>query len=110
VQPSVTLFHFEDTEIRIDIQAYFENGNLIIDGYDIGKKVKNYWGDNDYEYVLTIPSESIALLYTALNIAKPEKEALLNTLAVRFNTNTCYSDIRNFLEENKIPSSGFTWT
>jgi hypothetical protein len=27
--------------------------------YDIGERVKGYWGDSDYEYSSTIPSKSV---------------------------------------------------
>jgi hypothetical protein len=107
---SVTLFHFESDDIKIDIEARFEGEALYIDGYDIGKHVKEYWGDSDYEYILTIPPASVDMIYQLMNITSRNKESLLKELALRFNTNTCYSDIRKFLDENQIPCSGFTWT
>ena len=40
LQKRITLFHYECEDITIDIVARFENKNLIIDGYDIGKRVE----------------------------------------------------------------------
>jgi hypothetical protein len=41
----VTLFSHKHPEIEICIQAYFnEEDELIIDGYDIGNRVKEIWG------------------------------------------------------------------
>ena len=46
---STTLYHLEREDIKINIVARFEKDKLIIDGYDIGKTVKEAWGDSDYE-------------------------------------------------------------
>jgi hypothetical protein len=52
----VTLYFFQSPDINISIDAYFNNeGGLVIDGYDIGKIVEGYFGDSDYEYILTVP-------------------------------------------------------
>lgn len=107
---TVTLYHYKDQEISISIDAYFEGDNLIIDGYDIGKKVKDYWGDSDYEYILTIPPAGVDFLFVYFNVKNGDKDTLLQTLARKFNTNTCYSDIRKLLDDNHIVSSGFSWT
>lgn len=106
---AVTLYAYQDDEIKISIEAYFEGDALIIDGYDIGKKVKDYWGDSDYEYKLTIPPVTVDFLYKYFSIL-PSRIELLQTLAARFNTNTCFSDIRNLLDAHQQPCEGFSWT
>ena len=57
-----TLYRFKDKAIRIHVEAYFENGNLVVSGYDIGKKVKEYWGDSEYEYDTIVSVGFISLL------------------------------------------------
>ena len=104
---SVTLFKFQSEFVKVSIEAYFENDNLIIDGYDIGKRVEEFWHREDYEYKLTIPPESIQFLLNHFQL--PDYQALLDKLASTFNTNTCYSDIRNLLDKNNQPSSAFSW-
>lgn len=104
---SVTLFKFQSEFVKVSIEAYFENDNLIIDGYDIGKRVEEFWHREDYEYKLTIPPESVQWMMTQFKVQTPAD--LLQTLAERFNTNSCYSDIRNLLDSNKQPCSGFSW-
>ena len=106
---AVTLYHLESEEIKIDVEARFEGDALVIDGYDIGKSVKEYWGDSDYEYTVTVPPEGVLMLYPLLQVEEDDKQVLLNEIANRFHTNTCYSDFRNFLDDNQIPCSGFTW-
>jgi hypothetical protein len=106
---SMTLYYFESDAIKISIDARFEGDALIIDGYDIGKQVEAYWGDSDYEYIVTIPAESVKQLYPLLNIVLDDRQGLLQELAKRYHTNSCYSDIRKLLDDHKINYEGFTW-
>jgi hypothetical protein len=95
-----TLYKFKNEEISIHIEAYFENRDLRVSGYDIGKRVEDYWGDNDYEYDTVVAAAEVEKLYALLNIPHQE-EALLAALAERFNDNTCYSRFQNFLRRIK---------
>jgi hypothetical protein len=69
-----------------------------------------YWGDSDYEYQVKIPQTGIDFLYRHLNVVPQDRPALLNALALRFNTNSCYSDIRKLMADNKIVCEGYSWT
>ena len=61
---TVMLFSFTGPDIKVTIEAYFnEAGGLVVDGYDIGKSVEDYFGDSDYEYMLTVPQPEVAKLY-----------------------------------------------
>jgi hypothetical protein len=40
----ITLFHLKREDIKIHVEARFEDGDLLIDGYDIGKTVEEAWG------------------------------------------------------------------
>jgi hypothetical protein len=104
---SVTLFQFQSESVKVSIEAYYEENNLIIDGYDIGRSVEEFWHREDYEYKLTIPPESIQFLMDHFQVS--DHQLLLDKLASTFNTNTCYSDIRNLLDSNNQPCQGFTW-
>ncbi len=106
---SVSLYNFIGPDIKISIDAYFDSDKLIIDGYDIGKRVEEFWGDLDYEYVLTIPPEGVKFLFEYFNMVNKKKEDLLAALAEKFNTNTCYSDIRKLMSDNGIICEGFSW-
>ncbi len=107
----VLLFEFITDQIKITIEAYFDNdGNLLVEGYDIGETVNEYWGDVDYEYSITIPPDQVAKLYTLLNLSMGDQVQLLAYLQQHYNTNTCYSEIRNWLERNDIKHQGFSWT
>lgn len=107
---SVTLYYHEESEIKISIEAYFESEMLVIDGCDMGPRVKEYWGDSDYEYIVKVPAAGVSFLYKHFNITNDDKGELLQVLAARYNTNTCYSDIRQLLDDHHIQYEGFTWT
>jgi hypothetical protein len=104
---SVTLFQLNTEFVKVSIEAYFEGDNLTIDGYDIGKRVEEYWGRDDYEYKLTIPPETVQWMMNHFNTQT--KSELLQALATQYNNNQCYSAIRDLLDSNKQPCSGFSW-
>ena len=106
---SVTLYELINEEIKISIVAYFEKDMLVIDGYDIGNRVKEYWGDSDYEYLVRVPATSVDFLYTHFNLWAGDQLSLLKELAKRYHTNSCYSDIRKLLDDNQVKYEGFTW-
>lgn len=106
----ITLYRKNTPNISIDIQAYFDNEKLVIEGYDIGKIVGEAWGDSDYEYKTTIPGDEVKKPYSLMNVPDGDNDALLKTIAKTFNTNTCYSQFNDFLEKNGIKSEGFSWT
>ena len=106
----VVLFSLNTDHIKIIIEAYFDNvGHLIIEGYDIGKTVEEYWGDSDYEYSTTIPPDEVKKLYVALNLTPDSKDELLNYLQTHYNKNDCYSKIQELLTHHHIRSEGFSW-
>jgi hypothetical protein len=107
--PGITLYQFENDSIKIDIQAYFNDENLVIEGYDIGKKVKEYWGDSDYEYSTTIQENEVKKLYPLMNVVEGDKERLLKAIADKYNSNSCYSEFIDYLDKNGIHYKGFSW-
>ena len=113
VQPamkeSIVLYHLERPDIKINIVARFEEGKLVIDGYDIGKTVKTAWGSSDYEYVMAIPTANLPRVYGLLNVKVGDRMSLLTALAQRFHGNRCFSAIGEFLEENEIEYESSTW-
>jgi hypothetical protein len=111
VMETVLLYSFTSPDIRVTIEAYFnEAGGLVVDGYDIGKSVEDYFGDSDYEYVLTVPQPEVVKLYTLFLLYPNDPSALLRHLQSQFNTNHCYSDIKNFLEKNQVHYESFSWS
>ena len=106
---SVRLYQHESEDIKVTIDARFDGESLVIDGYDIGKTVKEYWGDSDYEYSTTVPPLGVRQLYAIFRIPENDKKGLLKVLSERYNTNFAYSEIGKMLDENKIKYEGFSW-
>jgi hypothetical protein len=105
----VTLYHFVSGDIKVTIEARFEGESLIVEGYDIGKRVEEYWGDSDYEYSTTLQEKSVKLLSNLFNTRPGDKSDMLKEIARRYNTNSCYSEFQKLLDDNKIPYEGFSW-
>jgi hypothetical protein len=107
----VVLYAMQNEGIKVTIEAYFDEwGNLVIEGYDIGKTVEEFLGDSDYEYTTTVAFAEVEKLYILLNLPEDDRTVLLNYLKSRFNTNACYSELIGFLDKNKIKHGGFSWT
>lgn len=106
----VTLFKLENSEIKISIEIYFnEKEQLIFDGYDIGKRVEECWGDSDYEYTYTIEPEEVKKLYILLGVTNFDKQSLLLEIKKRFEGNRAYSKFGDFMSDNNIDFTPFTW-
>ncbi len=93
------------------MEMYFNSsGQLIFDGYDIGKRVEEIFGDSDYEYTYTIEPEEVEKLYMLFGIKDHDKEKLLLAIKDRFEGNEAYSRFGEFMRENDIKYGAFAWT
>jgi len=106
----VLLFSLKTDSISISMELYFnEDGQLIFDGYDIGKSVKKYMGDSDYEYYYTIEKEEIEKFYPLFGLALGDQPNLLKALQEKFSVNEAYSLMGQFMDAHGIEYSAFTW-
>jgi hypothetical protein len=109
VMDKIILFQMENPKVKVTIEAYFDGESLVIDGYDIGDFVEEYWGDSDYEYSTTVFEAEVIKLYKLFNIREGDKERLLKAIATTYNDNSCYSNFRAFLDLNGIRYDSFSW-
>lgn len=106
----VTLFYLEKPDIKISMELYFnEQNQLYFDGYDIGKSVKEIWGDTDYEYCYSIEFEEVAKFYKLFNLEQGDKSGLLQALKLRFSGNKAYSLFGEFMNLENIKYDRFSW-
>lgn len=85
------LFFERRPDVKIDIVALIENGDLRIEDYAIGESIKSHFdGDVDYERVVTVKSGH-------------KDSVLLALLNQRFQGNSAISEIQDWLFENGIP-------
>jgi len=77
---------------------YAENGDLLIEGQDIGDEVKSIFGYIEYEWSWTIKSADLPKLASALGV----NSNLLGALKERYSGKAA-AELGKFLKENEIP-------
>ena len=73
------------------------NGDLVIEGQDLGPAVEEFFGVMEYEWAWTVAAKDCEKLRAVL-----ETTDLLTALAERFSGENA-ADLQNFLESNDIP-------
>ncbi len=107
----VTLFESESPDIKISIRMYFnKKDQLYFDGYDIGKRVNEAWGDSDYEYTYTIEPEEVKKFYKLFKLTAGDRLNLLYEFKKRFGVNEAYTLLGDFMKKHKIKYDSFTWS
>ena len=90
----ISLIESKSEDISIHLTAEIkENGDLVLDGYDLGKRAEEWFGHDDYEYSLTLKAEfkDTVLLYLI-------KEKFAND-----------SEFKKWLDEKQIPNEFWSY-
>ena len=103
------LFSIDNENIRVMINLGFDGEDLKLDGYDIGKSVSDMWGDSDYEYSITISAAELPRLYELNRVPFGNKKKLISVLAKFLSDNKAYSLFHDYLKENNIPFTCFSY-
>ena len=83
----VTLYKFKDGKEYSDLIAYVQgDGQLVMEGYDLGPSVKNLQGDSDYEYWIYVKPDDVP-------------KVVLELIKDRFNS---FSAFKDWLREKGI--------
>ena len=92
----ITIYDYKtkENEIHSLIAEIKENGDLVLSGYDCGQSVKEFFGDFDHEYWLTVKNEKIS-------------SVLLNLIKERFKTDT---EFREWLDEKDIEFDFYSYS
>jgi len=91
----ITLTEYKTDDISVQLVARIDDeDHLVLEGYDIGKSVKEFWGDSDYEYWLRVASDY-------------KDTVLLWLIKERFTTS---SEFRQWLDDKGIPNKFESWT
>jgi len=104
------LFSINRKDIKVTIDLGFEGEDLKLDGYDIGTLVSEMWGDSDYEYTITVSAVELPKLYELNKVLFGEKKKLISTLAKFLSENRAFSKFEEYLEENTIKFTCFTYS
>ena len=85
-----------ETSRYIDAEIQ-QNGDLILLGQDVGKRPEEFWGDSDYEWWVSVSSNS-------------KDDVLLALLETFYGGNaTAIEEFRELLEARGIPSEFHSW-
>lgn len=103
------LFYINNKNIRVAINLGFDEEDLKLDGYDIGKTVSEMWGDSDYEYSITVSAAELPKLYELNQVPFGNKKKLISALAKFLSDNKAYSLFHDYLKENKITFTCFSY-
>ncbi len=80
---------YESDSVRLDVLVD-GSGNLVMEGEDIGPKVKRFLGKEEYEFWVKVPKRHKDLL-------------LLHLVKEAFGEGAISSDFMRWLDEKKIP-------
>jgi len=103
------LFSIDSEDIRVTINLGFDGEDLKLDGYDIGKTVEDMWGDSDYEYSITVESANLIKLYELNKVDIGNKKKLISALSKFLSINEAYSVFHDYLRDNNIVFSAFSY-
>jgi hypothetical protein len=95
---SVVLRNERDNfDIRYLSASITKNGNLLIEGHDLGSKVKEILGFSEYEWSLTIQASEVPILLKALRTKRKVLHALKDSFS-----NENADNLEVFLKEHGI--------
>ncbi len=103
------LFSIDNENIRVTINLGFDGEDLKLDGYDIGKSVSDMWGDSDYEYSITVSEGELPRLYELNRVPFGNKKKLISVLAKFLSDNKAFTLFHDYLKENNIPFTCFSY-
>ncbi|MDD2300096.1 MAG: hypothetical protein PHU69_10715 [Fermentimonas sp.] len=99
----VELFRYKAKDIKITISLYYnEAGQLIVDGFDTGKKVEEILGSENYNYMYKIDPVEVEKFHALFDVSTADKIGLLLEIRKRFGDNHAFSSLGSFMLENDI--------
>ena len=106
----ITFYHYEDQDITINTDAILEDGKLLLDGLDYGKRVEELRGmGDDYEYKLSLDKENTAKFFDSLGAADENDKQKLAALKEKFGKNGRISEIEEYCNKHGIETEFFCW-
>lgn len=99
------LYHYESSLLNVSMTIYFtDEGELIFDGYDAGKRVKELKESYDYEYFYIIEAAEVPKIAALFDLPtlNLDKQLLLDNIKTRFSNSEAYTTFGNFMRENNI--------
>src|SRR4051812_1406716 len=94
--------------------SFTDEGDLRLSAQDVGEGPREFWGDSDYEWWVTVGSTEtprlLALLRDQDTIAAGGQDDLLSLIRQKFGgRSSAASEFREWLELNGIPCEFFSY-
>ena len=105
----VNLYAYKSESMTINVDAYFKDERLELEGHDLCSTVEGILGSSEYEYFLSVSKAELPKLYQALNLELDKRSLLLSEIKTRFNGKTAFSDFMSWLEEKEIKGEFFSF-
>jgi hypothetical protein len=98
----VTLCDGTYNGIKVHREAYLKDGQLRIDGQDLGASVAKFWGEHEYEYFYLFSREMTELLHVCLKKDSKTNDKLLVLVARYFSGDLGDIRLREYSEINNV--------
>jgi hypothetical protein len=111
-----------DAELQPGTETYQgvsidKSGNLAFEAFDVGAGPRQFWGDSDYEWFVTVEAaekprvlEALLSEHSELSVEGEGDALLLGLLrAVYGGRPDAVDAVRHWLDENSIPYEFFSW-
>jgi hypothetical protein len=83
-------------------EAYLKDGQLHIDGQDLGASVSEFWGNSEYEYFYSFSSEMTSCLHDCLKKDSETADDLLALVFKYFSGNLGDIRLREYCKDKQI--------
>jgi hypothetical protein len=91
----VTLYEYEDADVKIDSYAYFDKEDLIVDYWKLSDV-------NEVEEFIRVKKVHLEMLYSKFEIENSNQTLLLKKLLNDFCDEKCFEKFKSFLNLNNI--------
>lgn len=105
----IDIYQRSDETAWCKIEAFLEKERLRISGHDIGPTVEDFFGSQDYEYVITLEEKSTKRLFESLGCADMSEEDKLKNLKKSFSPSKITSELAKYCKDHDIEFSFWCW-
>lgn len=105
----IVLCSYNEPEIEIYVRAYIIDGQLKIEGQDLGSRVEAITGDYDYEYWYSLSKFETVKLHQLLKTDSCSNKDLLELMPRYFSGVDGCTNFREYCDKNSIHYDFFTY-
>ena len=103
------LYERKDERIWCTITAALTEKGLTVSGHDLGPQVEAFFGDDEYEYALSLNAENTQKLFALLGCSRASDEEKLQMIKDSFENSYADSALRKYCNEHGIETSFWSW-